>query len=291
MAVDQILVAVQLGSVVAADRTVEIGSRSVVERADRKIQHPVSGLAGRVGQDLPVGLRRTDFGPVRQNECVAVQIAQVDGHHIGRHQHAEQQHESRLLDLFRRERPDYAGRPTTRTATNGTHRPASSRRARNASPKPPPAEADLRPDRKTTSARRRTRGTATRFLRPSAPPIEVLSSTAAGRVRRTRAAATPTAIRNGTLHSAITKIIDTVRNLLYIGEMVEKQLGESHKITSPGQQHREQSHDEHPPFRTPAQHEHAEHGPATTPRPPGKRGRWSSAGAPSTRGTCETSAR
>ena len=42
--------------------------------------------------------------------------------------------------------------------------------------------------------------------------------------------------------------------------MVEKQLGESHKITSPGQQHREQSHDEHPPFRTPAQHEHAEHG-------------------------------
>ena len=189
MAVDQILVAVQLGSVVAADRTVEIGSRSVVERADRKIQHPVSGLAGRVGQDLPVGLRRTDFGPVRQNECVAVQIAQVDGHHIGRHQHAEQQHESRLLDLFRRERPDYAGRQQheqQRTERIGPHH----RGARNASPKPPPAEADLRPDRKTTSARRRTRGTATRFLRPSAPPIEVLSSTAAGRVRRTRAAAT-----------------------------------------------------------------------------------------------------
>ena len=69
----------------------EVGGRSIVEGADREVQHPESGF--RVAQDRAVGFRGLYLLAPCGDEAALRQVAQVDRHQVDQNDHAEQRYE------------------------------------------------------------------------------------------------------------------------------------------------------------------------------------------------------
>ena len=80
MPVDEVLIALQFGTVVSSDGAVEVGGRGVAEGVHRKVGHPISRCG--IFQYLLVRLRGIELRAPCRNEVVPREVAQVYGNEV-----------------------------------------------------------------------------------------------------------------------------------------------------------------------------------------------------------------